>query len=185
MSGMLAALCGHYYKLKMKLYKRDDRFKELFDNVLKFKQNRQISELDDILNSRNKAYSAYDKTLIAYEKVKETEDRIVQLLKMLGVRPNWILIGEVAGEMEYEVWYDEDDKVGIIKTKDLSGEVDEDIIILSGKPGGIMDDDDDDDDEEQEDSRKLLIYTRRTKENEAFFSSETKPDAEHYDEDDD
>src|SRR5437588_3814858 len=99
MSGMLTALCGNYYKLKVKLNKRDDRFKELFDNVLKFKQNHQISELDEILNSRDAAYNAYDKTLITYEKVKETEDRIVQLLKMLGVRPNWIMMSEIKGEM--------------------------------------------------------------------------------------
>jgi len=147
---MLSALCGHYYKLKLKLYKRDDRFKELFDNVLKFKQNHQISELDDILNSRNEAYNAYDKTLITYEKVKETEDRIVQLLKMLGVRPNWIMMGEVKGEMEYEVWYDENDKVGIIKTKDLEPEPEEGHFVYFKAPllddeyNVIADDDTDD-----------------------------------------
>lgn len=87
MSGLLTALCGKYYKLKLQLYKRDDRFKELFDNVLKFDQNVTLGELDAIIGSGCKAINAYDKTQITFEKVKEIERRIVNLFKSLGVRP--------------------------------------------------------------------------------------------------
>src|SRR5579872_6408466 len=114
MSGMLTALCGHYFKLKLKLYKRDDRFKELFDNVLKFDQNVTLSELDDILESSHKVVDAFDKTQITFEKMKDAERKILHLLKCLGVRPNWFMTGEIEGEMEYEVWYDGNDNLFVV-----------------------------------------------------------------------
>jgi hypothetical protein len=122
MNGILTALCGHYYKLKMKLYQHDDRFKAVFDSVLKFDSHTRISELDTILDSCRRAVDASDKMQIAFEKVKETEHRILHLLKCLGVRPRWFMTGEIAGELEYEVWYDDKDNVYIAKVRDLEPE---------------------------------------------------------------
>lgn len=120
MSGILTSLCGQFYNLTKKLHKRDDYFKMVFDNVLKFDQNVHLNELDAILASGNKAIEAYDKTLITFEKVKETEHAIVGILKKIGVRPRWYLTGELPGEMEFIVWYDDKDKLYMEKTRDVT-----------------------------------------------------------------
>src|ERR1700741_609887 len=113
MSGMLSALCSHYYKLKMKLNKRDDRFREAFENVLKFDRELKVSEVDAIIESGQRAVQAFDARDITFEKLKETERRILDLMKRLGIRPWWFLTGEIYGELEYEVWYTEKGEVYI------------------------------------------------------------------------
>lgn len=149
MNGPLTALCGHYYNLKMKLNKRDDRFKTLFENVLRFDRNVKVSELDAILQNNRKIIEAFDKADITYEKYKETEREILQILKNLGVRENWFLTGEIPGVMEYEIWHN-DNKVYIIKIQDLQPEPESTTTInirMVGFDDKIKKEDDEDDDD--------------------------------------
>jgi len=122
MNGLLSGLCAHYYKLKLKMYKQDDRFKMLFDNMLKFDGHVTVAELDAIWESTSNVCIASDDTMITFEKVKETEQRILKMLKSMGVRPRWFITGQIRGELEYELFYDMNDNVHVIKTKDLEPE---------------------------------------------------------------
>lgn len=147
---MLSALCSHYYKLKIKLHKQDDRFKLLFDNVLKFDGNVTVTELDAILVSTGKVCAAHDKTQVTFEKVKETEQKILHLLKWLGVRPRWFLTGQIPGELEYELFYDMNDNVHVVKTRDLEPEpVNPNIISIDLGAWEYKHDEDDEDSNQQ------------------------------------
>ncbi|MEO9173629.1 MAG: hypothetical protein ABI203_11060 [Mucilaginibacter sp.] len=115
--------------MKVSLYKQDDHFKELFDNVLKFDRHLKVSEVDAILESGQRAVNAFEKVDLAFEKVKETERRILHLFKGLGIRPFWFLTGDIPGELEYEVWYDDKDSVFIRKMRDLESETEQPNVI--------------------------------------------------------
>lgn len=134
---MLADLCSHYYNLTVKVEKRDERYRQLCEDVLTFDLNVKVSEVDEIIESRLKLVKAFETYQVTFEKWKETEKKILTILKQLGIRPRWTLTGEIPGELEYRVWYDLKDNVHIMKTWDLEN------------PNGIttrMDDDDDFDD---------------------------------------
>lgn len=151
MNGLLSGLCAHYYKLKLKMNKQDDRFKLLFDNMLKFDGNVTVDELDAIWESTRQVCIASDDTMITFEKIKETEQRILQMLKSMGVRPRWFITGQIPGELEYELFYDMNGNVHVIKTKDLEPEPENPNIVkidLGAWEYNHEDDDYDDCDEE-------------------------------------
>jgi hypothetical protein len=167
MSGMLAALCSHYYKLTVKVEKRDEHYLQLCEDALTFNLNVTVDEVDEIIDSKLKLVKAFESYQVTFEKWKETEKKILNILKQLGIRPRWTLAGKIPGELEYWVWYDLKDNVHIMKTWDLEPEPpNPNIITIKMAPfldedGSVMkrgDEDEDDEDtrDNDEETRKLI-----------------------------
>ena len=125
MTGELTAYCNHYYQLSKLLSKREERLSNLIDNAPFYCGQSSLSEVDAIISYYRNAQAVKAKVDKTLADMKETAGTILVIMRHFGIPPGTVLTGEIPGELEYELWADEDEAVHIGKTKDIAGGVDE------------------------------------------------------------
>ena len=130
-----------YYKLKQALLKRNKHLQILLDNAPDPTGMTKLSDLDAVISYGRKAKAAKKKVDDTELQLKETARDIVLLMKHFDIPPFTWLTGQIPGELEYELFTDENENVFIMKTKSLAAEpCDPNIIRI--KLIGDSDDDD-------------------------------------------
>jgi hypothetical protein len=141
MTSEFTSYCNLYYNLTLLLAKREERLKNLLDNAPYYYGQTRLSEMDAIISYYRdvQAYKAKkDKT---FDNMMATERIILKIMRHFEIPPGTVLTGEIPGELEYEIWADENDAVYISKTKDLAPEADNANIIVIKFSGAKEDED--------------------------------------------
>jgi len=122
MNGEFSYYCTLYYRLKIKLAKQDDHFKTLLDDAPLFTNQRCLTELDEIISCNRAVQAAKAKVDKTYAQLVEAREAILKFMNYFEVPAGKVLVGEIPGELEYYIWRDEDGRIGIRKTADLTPE---------------------------------------------------------------
>jgi hypothetical protein len=149
---------------------------------LTFNMNLNVSEVDEIINDRLKLTRALEKYQVSFEKWKETEQKILNIFKRLGIRPRWTLTGEIPGEAVYWVWYDLKDNVHIMKLEDLAPEAEKldpnTMYIPFLDMDAVQDSDEDEDERQEREQREAAQRLRYEKHNRSINWVRPKEDDE-------
>lgn len=124
MTGEFTAYCNHYYVLTQQLTVREERFKNLLDNVPLYCGQTSLSEVDAIIRYYRKVQTAKTKVDETCDEMRETERAILMYMRHFEMPPGTVLNGEIPGELAYEIWANENDTIYINKTKNLAPEPD-------------------------------------------------------------
>ncbi len=111
--------CKQYYTLQVQLEKQETRFNTLLQNALPYTGQTNVAELDAIISCNRKIQKVRaqaDDTIAARQK---TAKIILQILAYFEIPPHTRLTCEIPGEMELELWADDENMVHCIKTKTL------------------------------------------------------------------
>ncbi len=122
--GEFTRYCNRYYRLTDMLAARRQRLNKLLADAPLYCGQTRLSEIDAIISYYRdvQAYKAkMDKTT---KSMTETEHTILTIMRYFEIPPGAVLTGEIPGQLEYELWADENDRVCISKTKDLAPEAD-------------------------------------------------------------
>ena len=131
MTNEFTAHCSYYYQLKMLFLKRQDRLNNLLDNAPFYSGQISLSEIDAIVSYYREAQAAKAKMDKTLADMKEAERDILMFMRHFDIPPGKVLYGEIPGELEYEIWANENDAVFINKIKDLQPEpLDPNIIVI-------------------------------------------------------
>jgi len=120
MEGEFTNFCRQYYELLLQLEKQEKRFNTLLNKALPYTGQIIVAELDAIISCNRKIQkvrTALDDIITSKQK---TERTILQILAYFEIPPHTTLRCEVSGEMELEIWADDENVVHCIKTKDLN-----------------------------------------------------------------
>jgi hypothetical protein len=120
MTGEFTAYCNHYYDLTQQLTAREGRFKNLLDNVPLYCGQTSLSEVDDIISYYRQVQAAKAKVDETCDEMRETERAILMFMQHFEMPTGTVLTGEIPGELQYEIWANENDTLYINKTKDLA-----------------------------------------------------------------
>jgi hypothetical protein len=129
MDGEFNGLCSRYYNLTQLLTAQDERFKRLLDNALPYTGQTNLADLDAIISCNRRVQEAKANVEQTLENMRQTERSILFLMNYFEIPPGTVLAGKIDGELEFEIWADENDTLYINKTKDLASPVDETNII--------------------------------------------------------
>ena len=124
MPGEFTAYCNRYYELTTLLAEREERLKNLLDNAPCYCGQTSLSEVDAIISYYRNVQAAKAKTDKTFDDIKQTERLILMIMRYFEIPPGTVLTGVIPGELEYELWADENDALHIIKTKNLQPEAD-------------------------------------------------------------
>jgi hypothetical protein len=119
MEGEFTNYCKQYYQLLVLLDKQETRFNNLLANAFTYTGQTDVGELDAIISCNRKIQKVRkqaDDTIAARQK---TAKIILQILAYFEIPPNTRLTCEIPGEMEVEVWADDESTVHCLKTKTL------------------------------------------------------------------
>jgi len=131
MTGEITAWCSQYYQLTKLFSERNEHFKNLLDNAPPYTRQRSLSDLDVIISYNRKVQAAKAKADKTFKDLTETGRTILKMMQYFEIPPRTVLTGEIPGELEYEVWANENDDVFIGKIRDLPQEaVDPNIIVI-------------------------------------------------------
>jgi hypothetical protein len=122
MTGEFSYYCNLYYRLKIKLTKQDVYFYKLLGNALPYTNQRCLTELDEIIKCNRAVQAAKAKVYKTYAQLVEAGEAILKFMDYFEVPPGGVLTGEIPGELEYHIWRDEDNLIGIRKIADLTPE---------------------------------------------------------------
>jgi hypothetical protein len=124
-------MCNRYYRLTELLAKQQKRLVKLLDNAPLYCGQTSLAEIDAIIRYYREAQAANADVEKTGSDLKETARNIMLVMQHFGIPPGTALTGEIANEITYEVWLDEEDNdVDIIKTKDLAPEADNPNVII-------------------------------------------------------
>ena len=118
------AHCNRYYEFTKLLAKREERFKNLLDNAPLYCGQTSLNEVDTIISYYRMVQAAKAKIEKSLDDMKETGRVILMIMRHFEIPPGTLLTGEIPGELEYEIWADENDALYINKTKNLQPEPD-------------------------------------------------------------
>jgi hypothetical protein len=142
MTGEFTSQCNHYYQLSVLHAAHQETFKTLLDNAPLYHGQTRLNNLDAIITYNRQVQAAkakMDKTLEDMAAAKQT---ILLMMRYFEIPPLTVLTGEIPGQVEYQLWTDENDAIHIRKTMDLKPEeVNPNIIFIkfSGFDGGGID----------------------------------------------
>jgi len=129
MTGEFTSHCNHYYELTEQLTAREEHFKNLLDNTPLYCGQTSLSEVDEIISYYRQVQAAKAKVDETCDEMRETERAILIYMRHFEMPPGTALTGEIPGELEYEIWANENDTIYINKTKNLTPEPDDADII--------------------------------------------------------
>lgn len=124
MTGEFTSYCNRYYELTKLLSRREERFNNLLANAPLYCGQTSLSEVDAIISYYRTVQAAKAKTDKTLDDMRQTERFILMIMRHFEIPPGTVLTGEIPGELEYELWADENDALYIIKTKSLQPEAD-------------------------------------------------------------
>ena len=124
MSNEFTAWCNYYYELTMLLSEVEEHFINLLNNAPLYCGQTRLSEVDVIIDYQLAVQAELTRLHKMREDVKEAEIAILAIMQHFEIPPGTVLTGEIPGEMAYEVWADERDRIHITKTEDLAAEAD-------------------------------------------------------------
>ncbi|MFI5138160.1 MAG: hypothetical protein ACHQIM_10045 [Sphingobacteriales bacterium] len=120
MTNEFTTYCNRYYKLTRLHAMREERLKNLLDNAPLYCGQSSISDIDAIISYYRKVQAYKAKTEKTLDNLKKTERTILMIMRHFEIPPGTVLYGEIPGELEYEIWADENDALYISKTNDLA-----------------------------------------------------------------
>jgi hypothetical protein len=135
MTNEFTAWCNYYYQLTMLLSEVREHLESLLENAPLYCGQTRLSEIDAIIGYYRAAQAEKAKADKLDEDVKEAGRTILAIMQHFEIPPGTVLTGEIPGEMAYEVWADEQQRIHISKTEDLAPEEDNPnimVIELSG-----------------------------------------------------
>jgi len=130
MTNEFTAACNYYYQLKLLLSDVEEYFQNLLDNAPLYCGQTRLSEVDAIIGYYRAVQAEKAKMDKMAENVKEAGRTILAIMQHFEIPPGTVLTGEIPGEMAYEVWADDQDRVHIRKTGDLAVEEENPNIIV-------------------------------------------------------
>ena len=130
MTNEFTAWCNYYYELTMLLSEVEEHFINLLNNAPLYCGQTRLSEVDVIIGYHRAAQDELARLHKMREDVKEAEIAILAIIRHFEIPPGTMLTGEIPGEMAYEVWADDQEKLHISKTEDLADEEDDFNIIV-------------------------------------------------------
>jgi hypothetical protein len=120
MEGEFTNYCSSYYRLTELLDAQETRFQSLLENALPYAGQTHLNELDAILHCNRKIQKAFADVNDTVSTMHETERTILQIMRYFELTPNTKLTCVIPGELEFEIWADEQDVVHCLKTKQLA-----------------------------------------------------------------
>lgn len=129
MNGEFNGICSYYYRLTQLLEAREANFQNLLANAQPYKGETQLSELDALIEYNRSVLQAKADSEKTAADMHEAESIILVIMQYFEIPPLTKLKGEIAEEIEFEIWADDNDTINIIKTKDLARLPDEENII--------------------------------------------------------
>jgi hypothetical protein len=123
MTTEFSAYCSQYYHLTKLLSERDERFKNLLDNAPPYTSQSNLSDLDAIISYNRKVQAVKAKADKTFKELTETGRTILMIMQYFEIPPRTVLTGEIPGELEYEIWANENGDAFIGKIRDLPQEV--------------------------------------------------------------
>ncbi|MDB5087150.1 MAG: hypothetical protein JWR09_1144 [Mucilaginibacter sp.] len=143
MTDEFTAWCNQYYHLTKLFSERCERFKNLLDNAPPYTSQNNLSDIDPIISYNRKVHAAKVKADKTFKDLTATGRTILMIMQYFEIPPRTVLIGEIPGELEYEIWANEKDEVFIGKIRDLPQEaLDPNIIYIKAWNGDKGDEDD-------------------------------------------
>ncbi|SHM20518.1 hypothetical protein [Mucilaginibacter sp. OK098] len=131
MTTEFTAWCNQYYQLTRLFSERCERFKNLLDNAPPYGRQNSLSDIDNMISYDRKIQAAKAKGDKTFKELTETRRTILAIMRYFKISPRTILIGQIAGELEYEIWANEKDDLFIGKIRDLPQEaLDPNIIVI-------------------------------------------------------
>lgn len=130
MTDEFTAHCSQYYHLTKLFSARHERFKNLLDNAPPYTNQNNLSDLDAIISYNRKVQAAKTKADKTFKDLTETARTILKMMQYFEIPPRTVLIGQIPGELEYEIWANEKDQVFIGKIRDLPQEVDDPNVVV-------------------------------------------------------
>jgi hypothetical protein len=131
MTNEFTAWCNYYYQFTMLLSEIEEYFINLLNNAPLYYGQTRLSEVDVIIDYHRAAQAELLRLHKMREDVKEAEIAILTIMQHFEIPTGTVLTGEIPGEMAYEVWADEQDRIHISKTEDLAAEEDDaDVIVI-------------------------------------------------------
>lgn len=122
MNGEFTAACANYYRLNQKLSEEEEEeayFQNLLQNAIPHTGQTKLAELDQVIACNRKVQQTRDDVDQVQQQLREAEALIMKMMQYFEMPPNTILTGIVPGEMEFEIWADEQDTLHCHKTIDL------------------------------------------------------------------
>ena len=119
MTGEFTAHCNQYYHLTKLFSARDERFKNLLNNAPPYTRQRNLNDLDAIISYNRKVQAAKAKADKTFKELTAAGRTILAIMQYFEIPPRTMLTGEIPGELEYELWYNEKDALFINKIKNL------------------------------------------------------------------
>jgi hypothetical protein len=131
MTNEFTAWCNYYYHLTMLFSDIEEHFQNLLENAPLYCGQTRLSQVDAIINYYRTTQAEKAKMDQLGEQVKEAGQTILTIMQHFEIPPGTILTGEIPGEMAYEVWADEQERVQIRKTGDLAaGEDNANVMVI-------------------------------------------------------
>jgi len=119
MTGEFTDWCSHYYQLTTLLAVHDEHLKNLLDNAPPYSGQSSLSDLDAIISHNREVHAAKAKVDKTVKELIATGQTILKIMQYFEIPPRTMLTGEIPGELEYEIWANENDQVFIGKIRDL------------------------------------------------------------------
>jgi hypothetical protein len=137
------AHCSQYYHLTKLFSARHERFKNLLDNAPPYTNQNNLSDLDAIISYNRKVQAAKAKADKTFKELTETGRTILKMMQYFEIPPRTVLIGQIPGELEYEIWANEKDDIFIGKIRDLPQEaLDPNVVVIKCWNGNNGEEDD-------------------------------------------
>ena len=130
MTNEFTAWCNYYYELTMLLSEVEEHFINLLNNAPLYCGQTRLSEVDVIIDYQLTVQAELTRLHTMREDVKEAEIAILAIMQHFEIPTGTVLTGEIPGEMAYEVWADEQERIHISKTGDLAAEEDDANVIV-------------------------------------------------------
>ncbi len=130
MTGEFSNFCNRYYELKQLHARREERLNELLENAPFYNGEMCTSGLDDIIRYYRRAQAAKAKVDETYKQILATERNIKMVLRHFEIPHGTVFIGQIPGELEYEIWADENDELTIVNINNLEPEPDDPNVIV-------------------------------------------------------
>jgi hypothetical protein len=143
MTDEFTAHCSQYYHLTKLFSARHERFKNLLANAPPYTSQNNLSDFDSIIHYNRKVQAAKAKADKTFKDLTETGRTILMIMRHFEIPPRTVLLGQIPGELEYEIWANEKDQVFIGKIRDLPQEaLDPNIIYIKAWNGNKGEEDD-------------------------------------------
>jgi hypothetical protein len=143
MTDEFTAHCSQYYHLTKLFSARHERFQNLLDNAPPYTNQNNLSDLDAIISYNRKVQAAKAKADKTFKDLTETGRTILKMMQYFEIPPRTVLIGQIPGELEYEIWANEKEDVFIGKIRDLPQEaLDPNVVVIKCWDGSKGEEDD-------------------------------------------